>query len=335
MNLSSLINSIKNVISWPKDRFWGSTSASSVQTPSVSSIYPIQTMADGRTRWSDGSITGGMSSQLRPDPNSILPETTSLPSVTTAPNTSGSSRTESPSGGSSPVSTITPALPNNSMQNVNDVIVNAWKNFTDNYAAKSKEFDANNPFVFDEILAKKRTEVSSRLDPYYNQTLGDFLHGINLKRSRGLADERTLLSNLNADVTTYTGKNKQLLEDAVDQSGQGFADAGLFFSGAAMRDEGKTRSSSGQDLSNYLQLADRSSKSITQNYNRGIEDINLEEAIKKRDINQQRYATVEFQALNETNLAQARRNLEKSQFLGAPFSGGSLSTLSTDFSKYI
>src|SRR3990167_8392914 len=69
-------------------------------------------------------------------------------------------------------------------------IFDAINKQNEKFIAKIKEFDEKNPFVYDTILEEEMKKVGQRLDPYYKQTLDDFLTSINRKRTRSLEDER-------------------------------------------------------------------------------------------------------------------------------------------------
>lgn len=220
-------------------------------------------------------------------------------------------------------------------QSAEEIIANSYQKLLDDYKTRSAEFDAKNPFVFDEILAQKRGEVSQRLDPYYNQTLDDFLRGINVRRTRSAEDERLLLAEISSDVDNYVGKNRELVESAVEASNQGFSDANLFFSGARLRGEGKVRVAGEERLEDYLRETERRGALIRKTGLRTREDLLEEERLRRRDIERERKAETEAEALRETNVAQLRRELERSQYLGPPFSSGTLPNLSSYFSNYL
>jgi hypothetical protein len=186
------------------------------------------------------------------------------------------------------------------------------------YNNKATEFDKNNPFVMDTILGQERDKVKQRLDPYYTQTLGDFLTGIDQKRKRGIEDERTLLTELNQDTTTYTGNQKLQVQDAIEKSREGAADAGLYTSGAALREQGKIEQQSGQDLSTYLTNTQRKTDEIKKTQDRNAQDLALAESQKKRDLGQEQYYQTESQAQTGYDTAAAKRTFEKGQFTGPP-----------------
>lgn len=187
----------------------------------------------------------------------------------------------------------------------------------DEYTKKYNEFEKNNPFVFDQVLGEEKAKVAQRLDPYYEQTLGDFLTGVSLKRQRGIEDERTLLTELQQDTDKFTGNQKLQLTDAIEKSREGAADAGLYSSGAALREQGRLEQQSGQTLSDALTTADRKKKEIETNQQRNTQDLNLEQTQKTRDLKQEQTYQTESQALPEVQRRQQQREFERGQYTGA------------------
>lgn len=207
--------------------------------------------------------------------------------------------------------------------------VDTYAQLADAYNTKSKQFDAANPFNFDDVLAKETASAKHRLDPYYAQTLSDYLTGINLKKTRSLEDQRTLLGNLNADTNSYEGKDKIALADTLERTRQGFADAGTYFSGARLRAEGQTVGNDQRNLTDYLRGQDAQANQINTNTQRTQQDLALEQKQQQRDLgsfdangNYQEgatpAATVQSQSLNAANQDQNLYNYHKQAFLGTP-----------------
>jgi hypothetical protein len=207
--------------------------------------------------------------------------------------------------------------------------INAYGLSLDEYQKRYKEFDTKNPFNFDKMLADETAKVGERLDPYYKQTLNDYLTGINQKSTRSLEDQRTLLTNLNADTESYTAKDKLALLDTLDKTRQGYADSGLYFSGARQRAEGATTASDQTNMADYLRGQDTQKNTINTNATRTAEDIALSKSQEARDVgsfdasgNFVRGATpayeVKSQALSAANQDQSLWQYQKNQYLGAP-----------------
>jgi hypothetical protein len=204
-----------------------------------------------------------------------------------------------------------------------DPVADLLKSVTDDYTRKledytkkSKDFDANNPFVFDQVLGEERTKVAQRLDPYYQQTLGDFLTGVNIKRSRSLEDERTMLTELQQDVDQVSGEEKQRLVDALDRSREGFVDAGLYTSGARLREQGREETQTNKTLADTMTNQQRQEQRIKTQTSRIGEDLTLEERLKRRDLGREQSYQTESQALTETQRRQSQREFEKGQYAG-------------------
>lgn len=196
--------------------------------------------------------------------------------------------------------------------------IDSYTKLADEYQAKVKQFDANNPFNFDKLLEEETAKVSQRLDPYYVQTISDFLQGINTKRSRGVEDERTLLTELSQDVDDYTGSAKIALDSAVERSREGYADAGLYGSGSQLRDEGQAKAASERTVADYVRGAERQGSRIKTQTARSMEDLALDERLGKRDIEREKSYQISSQSLSETLRRQQQREYEKAQFTGLP-----------------
>lgn len=196
--------------------------------------------------------------------------------------------------------------------------VNLYDTQWNDYKSKSKQFDEANPFNFDKMLEDSTAQVKQRLDPYYTQTLSDFLQGINLQKTRSTEDTRNLLSELSTDTKSYTGSAKMALDKAITQSNQGFADTGLYGSGQQIRTEGQLQTAGDQNLSDSLRGTSARERSINLGASRNAEDLALQERLKTRDIGVDQSYQTQTQSLAETLRRQKQREFEKNQFTGAP-----------------
>lgn len=213
--------------------------------------------------------------------------------------------------------TTSSGSPMDLLKNMVQTSINKYQQQLDDYNRKYREFDEKNPFVFDKVLEEEKTKVSQRLDPYYNQTLNDFLTGINTKRQRSLEDERTLLTELNRDVDQFTGRQRENLEYTLDRTGQGYADAGLYTSGQELRAEGRQVADAQDTLGDYMQKADTQRNRIATTGIRQEEDLSLSEKLQRRDLEREKQYQVSSQALGETEMRQRQREFERGQYTGA------------------
>lgn len=208
-------------------------------------------------------------------------------------------------------------------------IQNAIFKLDDVYFSKIKEFDKNNPFVYDDVLKQEITKAGTRLDPYYKQTLNDYLKGIDLQKSRSLEDKSKTLTNLNADINSYTTNNKEALIEALDKSRQGFSDVGNYFSGAQERNTAKQGLESNQNLTDYLRGKNQAIDTAETTNQRTLQDTQLKQDQFQRDVGSygvngeftrgaQSEATVRSQAINEIPARQAERQFALNQYAGPP-----------------
>lgn len=196
--------------------------------------------------------------------------------------------------------------------------IDKYTGLFDEYSRKYREFDAANPFVFDDILSEESRIASQRLDPYYQQTLGDFLSGVEKKRQRGYEDTRNLLAELNQDINDYTGDAKLGLQRSVERTREGYADVGLSQSGAALGSEGIQAAQTGDQLNRYLSRQEERRTGINRAQDRFITDLGLEESLQRRNLAREQAYNVQSQALGETERRQRQREYEKAQYTGLP-----------------
>ena len=194
----------------------------------------------------------------------------------------------------------------------------SYNKLWEDYKSKSDQFDAANPFNFDQMLETQTAQVANRLDPYYTQTLTDYLTGVNNTRNRTIEDRQNLLTDLSADTSSYTGSAKMALDKAINTSKEGYIDSGLYGSGKQLNDQGTIQTTGNQNLADYLRGQDVRARNINQTADRGLTDINLASTQKVRDLKAEQQYNTTSQALTETQRQQQQREYEKAQVTGAP-----------------
>lgn len=183
------------------------------------------------------------------------------------------------------------------------------------------EYQKNNPFSFDEKQARAAAE--EQYDPYYQAELKDFTTGIERQRSRSQVDEAKLRQEITANTDSYVGKTRQQIQDAIDSSKEGFAGAGLYFSGKRIRSENRIGMEGEQNISDYTrQQQNRLDESNTRQQRLG-EDLTSQMGTYNRN----------WTANRETALQNAvsNRKLEdynKYAFEAGQYAGGPLADLS-------
>lgn len=197
------------------------------------------------------------------------------------------------------------------------------------YFAKIKEFNTNNPFVYDDVLKQEITKAGTRLDPYYKQTLNDYTRGIDLQKSRSLEDRNKTLSTLNADISTYKEETKNNLMDALEKSRQGYADVGNYFSGAQAKSTARVGIDSQNALDKYTKGKEDSMQSAELTNTRNQEDSTLKQSLFERGVGKYNAdgtftrgadseAQVRSQAIGEVGVRQQQRQFELGAYAGPP-----------------
>jgi len=194
-------------------------------------------------------------------------------------------------------------------------IVDGYQKQLQQYNSKFNEYTAKNPFVFDTVLQQETAKVKQRLDPYYNQVLGDYLQGAEVKKARSLQDERTLVSKLNQDTATYNQDQKEILKnnlDSIDQQTGGE-------SGFAKRAEGNTTADTQTSLARYNtdQANTINQTQIAGQRERGY-DIPLAEQTQKRDVTEEQAYQTQAQALTQTQQQQNQYQFARQEYAGNP-----------------
>jgi hypothetical protein len=186
------------------------------------------------------------------------------------------------------------------------------------YNTKYNEYAQNNPFNFDQVLAKKTEQARGTLDPYYNQVLGDFMTGINYKKSRSLEDERNLLTEITGNINRYTGQQQAALADTLEKTGQGYAINGMYDSGKRLRDQGQQTVITGENIQNYVIPQQYQARQAQISTNRLVnQDLPLAVQIEKRNLGAEEAYNAKAQGLNAANTAQSQYTYAQQQYAGA------------------
>jgi hypothetical protein len=202
-----------------------------------------------------------------------------------------------------------------------DKILQAYKERDAEFKRLAGEYNTKNPFVLDDVLAAKHSQAKEQLDPYYNQTLSDYLTGVTRTRSRSLEDQNRLLGELQTDTQNYTDRSKQNVSLALDKAKEGASQAGLFNSGALQRQEGLLSNTANQSLSDYTAKANQRAGDINRTTDRNLADLQTEESLKTRGINQERTVQEDILGSNLTREAAQKNAFGLQQYLGPTYAG--------------
>lgn len=188
---------------------------------------------------------------------------------------------------------------------------------------KMERFEEENPFNFDEELA--RASAAERFDPYYDAELKDFMTGVTRERERSQQDEERLRRELTASTESYLGRTRRQLDQALESSREGFAGAGLFFSGKRLRREGEIGVEAEAGTRDYLRQQGIREEESQLRQVRGLEDVGLRTGTFQRRLG------AEKETAFLTDIAQQKREEslgyeeQRRQVAGPFYQGGSYS----------
>lgn len=196
---------------------------------------------------------------------------------------------------------------------------------------RAGQFDSNNPFSFDELLAKQSAE--ERLSPYYESELRDYVSGANRARGRTMQDEQRLRRELDITTETTSGRLKQDIQETIKSTEEGFASSGLLNSGARERATGITDTRGSEDLSSYLRGQDYTRNQSVNRESRNLEDIAAGQNTYQRKLSAEQATSLTTDVEQQRQQALAKRELERQNYIGYPLGGGTQSVNS--FLQYI
>jgi hypothetical protein len=188
-------------------------------------------------------------------------------------------------GGPSTASTQSP------LQQINDMLQNSFQNLAGQAYEAFGKYQTSNPFNLDQVLAQSLTQAKEQVDPYYDETLSNYLTGVTRQIARSKQDTQNLLGELNAQSSSFSRDTQIKLQQALDTSGQGFADSGLLSSGAALRGSGQVQVSSGNALADYLRQNQYQQTQASLGGTRTLEDIGLTSTMQQRNLAREQYTS--------------------------------------------
>jgi len=202
-------------------------------------------------------------------------------------------------------------------QTVQDIINESTNALENEFLNRAQEFDEQNPFSFDEALARASSE--ERYNPYYEAELGDFISGVERKKE-SLAGQKDLLTELNQMETRIDKRN---MDEAIRQSEQGFAGAGLFFSGD------RSRETNLQKISGKEQAQEKDSRF---QYNlgeigRGESELDQSLATQKRRVQAEKETAIQTDISQRKAEELAQREIERGQYIGSPYTTQGVNSL--------
>ena len=154
-----------------------------------------------------------------------------------------------------------------------------------------KKYEEVNPFFFDEQLA--RDASTAQYAPYYDRLLSDYVAEVERNKSRSQEDLQRTLDYLSASKEHFLGAERRALDKAERQANEGYAGAGMFFSGVRQRDIRELKEGSEARLGEYetgYQYGTSGAKLTAQ---RTEEDLATGQAYAERDIGEEKKYAIE------------------------------------------
>src|SRR3990167_906793 len=243
-----------------------------------------------------------------------------VPPVTSTPNPaprqpSGGSGGGGGGGGAQPQSStgLVPGVAED-VDRFLQAMVNPLQAEIESWCKRLDQYDKNNPFAFDEALARASSE--ERLNPYFDATMNEFMTGVRRSSSRSVEDMTRTIGELNVDASKLSDKERLNTQEAIRSSEEGFAGAGLFFSGRRARATGMEDVQGGQVQEDIQTNLDRGVSGVTRGNTRVQEDLALQEARTKRLTEAERTTALETEISKQKRESALQRGLERLQFAG-------------------
>jgi hypothetical protein len=161
-------------------------------------------------------------------------------------------------------------------------IIDTQQQQIDKEKAYIEDYLAENPFAFDELLAKQ--SATAEYEPYYTELLNDYIEDIDLKRAT-VEDDARLSEYLSERSAEKTSRE---YEQAIASAEEGFAGSGMFFSGI------KDRTGGLLGIEKTGELADISTKQdyTQRGYNRQLGSLQTQEERQRRDIGREQQTAI-------------------------------------------
>lgn len=182
---------------------------------------------------------------------------------------------------------------NSPAQSVNQAIEDSFKKLTQEVFKRFGEYKANHPFRIDEVLAQKAGEAKEQIDPYYNETLTNYLTGVNRRIERGTQDTKDLLAELQADTSSFERNTQLALQENINRAKEGFAGSGLYDSGARQRTEGLLQTENQNQTGDFMRKQRFRENQLNTGLSRELQDIGSQKQQQVRDIERSRYTDIE------------------------------------------
>lgn len=207
---------------------------------------------------------------------------------------------------------------NSSSDNASSILQNSINSIT-SMIKKVTPYEQNNPFFFDEQLARKASEAE--YSPYYKELLQDYTSNVERKKSRSIEDLKTTIDQLNAGKEYYTGVQRRALDAAERSTNEGYAGRGLFMSGVRGRDIKELQTNNDAQVGNYLNNYNYNVNQSKTADTRTKEDLTTQLSQYTRDTEREKKFAIESGVLTRKGEALDEYNIKKQNYYNNAYGG--------------
>jgi len=177
----------------------------------------------------------------------------------------------------------------------------------------------NNWYDIDEEQYRAASE--EQYDPYYQAELGDYMTGITRQKDRSKADEEKLRGELTTQTENYVGRAKREIDSSLESSREGFAGAGLYFSGKRIKKEGEIGITGEENIRDYTRETGLKAEESQLRQQRLGEDLSSNVGTYKRNWTANRETALRGSMAQQSQEEMNRRLLEGAQYGGGDYTG--------------
>ena len=181
-------------------------------------------------------------------------------------------------------------------------------------------YDQVNPFSFDEQLARQAS--TAEYAPYYQELLTNYVADAQKNISRSQEDAKKTLEQLSAGQEYYSGRERRVLDKAVDNTNRGYAGNNLFFSGAREKDVqdlnteyDKAYGPEGYQTGQYLSNVDTTKTNLSRN----VADINTAQSRYETQNQRDLQYGIETGVLNRKDEALKQYETQRKNYYNSQF----------------
>jgi hypothetical protein len=199
-------------------------------------------------------------------------------------------------------------------QALQDEITKEYKAQQDQYTKGLSDYNAKNPFNFDDMLTKATATAKGNISPYYDQLLGNYLQGVSIQKGDNLASEQKFLTKSQADLDAFTGNARAMLDNTLTSVGQEYGNAGSYDSGARARAQGQQTAQEQYNEQQQQRNTGYAQQQAVQQYGAQTANINLASTAQQQQYKNTEAGDVYNQAQQLATQAQQAHNYLAQQY---------------------